>query len=57
MEQFQKKQNILLTYEKIYARIVFQMDEYMIKQHLKSFKFINMNKRSIQRYVQACEAS
>ena len=41
-------------------RLVFQMDEYMIKQHLKSFKCISMNKRrqiSVQRYVQASKAS
>ena len=41
-------------------KLVFEMDEYMIKQHLKLFKCINMNKRrqiSVQRYVQACKAS
>ena len=40
-------------------RLVFQMDEYMIKQHLKSFKCINNKRRQInvQRYVQACKAS
>jgi len=43
MEQLQKKQNILLVYDRIYVKICIQMDKYMIKQHLK-FKWINMNK-------------
>jgi len=59
MKQFQKKQNILLAYDEIYAKTCIQMHKYMIKQHLKILKCINMNKHrqiNVQRYVQACKA-
>jgi len=40
MEQFQKKQNILLAYcmTESMKIFVFQMDEYMIKHNLKLFR-------------------